>query len=276
MHCMSSEGFIYSRNPEMIGSQVDTDFDPEGDYNTISCSACHAVHANWTTAGPHAIRAVNASQLCLLCHTGMYIWIDGSHALAGVECIDCHGFDYYDSDTYFLNHTFAVDPDIACGQSDECHEGNVDWALNQLELIGDAFDALSEEVLAEAESFELRVQAFNESARANVTFANEMQEIIDDVRDRVQDLIDDDSHGFHNPADMTAALNEAFRDLLEAEAVFYQYVPTVYETNTVTVTETNLITRSDADNMLVMVGGSIGGIIIGLLVGVIVGKRMYD
>ena len=66
------------------------------------------------------------------------------------------------------------------------------------------------------------------------------------------------------------------RDLLEAEAVFYQYVPVVTVTNTMTVTETNVVTQSEADNMLVMVGGSIGGIIVGLLVGVIVGKRMYD
>ncbi|MDF1541077.1 MAG: multiheme c-type cytochrome, partial [Candidatus Thorarchaeota archaeon] len=58
MHCMSSEGFIYQQNPDMIGSQVDLGFNPDGTFNTVSCPACHSVHANWTTLGPHSIRAV--------------------------------------------------------------------------------------------------------------------------------------------------------------------------------------------------------------------------
>lgn len=276
MHCMSGEGFIYSRNPEMIGSQVDTDFDPEGNYNTISCPTCHAVHANWTSVGPRAIRAVNASALCSICHSGMYIWFGGPHQLVGLDCVDCHGFDYTntsDPNTYFLNHTFVVNPDIACGQSDECHEGMEDWALGQLDNIGVAFDALTDEILAEATSFELQVQAFNSSSTANATFANEMQDIIEDVRGRVDDLMDG-SRGFHNPSAMTAALNEAYRDLLDAEAVFYQYVPNL--TVTTTVTETNLITPPVADTMLQFVGGSIGGMLIGIIVGVLIGKRSFD
>ncbi|MHA2426347.1 MAG: ammonia-forming cytochrome c nitrite reductase subunit c552 [Candidatus Thorarchaeota archaeon] len=279
MHCMSGEGFIHSRNPDMIGSQVDLDFDPNGNFNTISCPACHAVHSNWTTAGPHAIRAVNASQLCVLCHQGLYIWYDGGHNLAGVECVDCHGYDLAnvtDPSSYFLNHTFVVNPDLACGQSDDCHEGYEDWALLQLEMIGDAFDSLTDEILAEATSFELQVQAYNQSANANVTFANEMQDVIDEVRDLVDDLIADDSHGFHNPSGITEILNEAYRDLLNAESAFYQHVPTMIVTETVTVTDTIVITRSEADSMLTLVGGTIGGLLLGIIFGVVIGKRAYD
>ncbi len=279
MHCMSGEGFINHQNPDMLSSGVSLDWNPEGNYNSISCPACHAVHANWTSVSPHAIRAVNASELCILCHQGLYIWYGGTHNIVGVECIDCHGYDLVnvtDPDSYFLNHTFVVDPALACGQSVECHEGQEEWALNQLENIGDAFDALSDEILTEATSFELQVQAFNQSAGANATFANEMQEIIDDVRDRVQALVDDDSHGFHNPVAITEALNDAYRELLDAKAVFYQYVPTFTVTNTVTETTVVVVTSSPADLMLPVIAGAIGGILIGLLVGAIIGKRIFD
>jgi len=277
MHCMSGEGFIYQQNPAMIGSQVDLEFDPDGDYNTVSCPACHAVHANWTTAGPHSIRAVNSSELCILCHQGLNIWYGGSHNLAGVECVNCHGFDYAidgDSTTYFMNHTFVVDPDLACGQSDDCHIDSEAWALNQLDLIGNAFDALVEEIKAEATALETIISAYNGTASANVTHANYVQGIIDEVVDLVDDLEGDDSHGFHNPTAFTAELNEAYQDLLNAKTYFYEYLPaeTIDNGTTITETVTNFVTILGGSELL-MAGALSGGLLIGILVGVLLGRR---
>ncbi len=106
MHCMSTEGFIHQED----------DFDVAGDFNSIGCPACHAVHNEWSEDGPSMIRAVNSTQLCAICHVGSHhdtynIWYGGTHHLAGVDCIDCHGYDltnHTDTDTYFLNHTFLL------------------------------------------------------------------------------------------------------------------------------------------------------------------------
>jgi formate-dependent nitrite reductase cytochrome c552 subunit len=132
------------------------------------------------------IRAVNASELCGLCHVGSHhptytVWIGGSHNLAGVECIDCHGYDLTPGESEFLNHTFAVDPDIACGQSDECHNGTVEWALNQLEEIQSSFHDLVEELETEATAFGAIVEAYNATAGANHTLANYVLDAIDDA-----------------------------------------------------------------------------------------------
>ena len=87
MHCMSVEGFL----------DQDAELDPAGDYNAITCPACHSVHSA-DIVNPAMIRAVNSTELCGLCHIeerhpSYTVWRGGAHDLTGfVECVDCHGF----------------------------------------------------------------------------------------------------------------------------------------------------------------------------------------
>ncbi|MFW9974668.1 MAG: multiheme c-type cytochrome, partial [Candidatus Thorarchaeota archaeon] len=82
MHCMSAEGFL----------DQDAELDPsDPDYNPITCPACHSVHSA-DIVNPAQIRAVNATELCGLCHVGSRhssytVWQGGAHDLTGiVEC----------------------------------------------------------------------------------------------------------------------------------------------------------------------------------------------
>jgi predicted CXXCH cytochrome family protein len=272
MHCMSTEGFVHQQNPDQLGSDVDTDFDPEGAYNAISCPACHALHANWSLTAPGMIRAVNATQLCAECHTGARhttynIWYGGSHHLAGVECIDCHGYDVAPGDHEFLNHTFLVNEDVACGQSD-CHDGEVngvdleEWALNQLEVIHDTYEALVEEITTEAEALRTVIETYNATEGADHELVNEVAEIIDAVEEVVTAQERDGSSGFHDPDGILSDLNEAYVDLLNAKAYYYENVPA----------DTAAPPPLGMDT-LVLAGGAIGGIVIGLVLGILVGRR---
>lgn len=269
MHCMSTEGFIHQ----------DDDFDPNDlSTNPIGCPACHSVHSEWSEDGPSMIRAVNATELCGLCHVGSRhttynIFYGGPHHLAGVQCIDCHGYDRVnvsDPNSYFLNHTFVVKPDLACGQSDECHEGMEEWALNQLESIQSAFDALVDEITTEAEDLYDIVVAYNETDGADHDLVAEVVDIIDSVERVVTQQLGDLSGGFHDAPGIMADLNGAYVDLLNAKAYFYENTPP--DTVTVTVTTTTTVTVPGGDTLL-LVGGSVGGIVIGLILGVLVGRR---
>ncbi len=272
MHCMSTEGFVYQQNPDTIGSDVNTDFDPYGDYNPISCPACHAVHANWSAVSPGMIRAVNDTQLCVTCHWEDQIWTGGPHQLAGVECTDCHGYDIAPGDNVFLNHTFSVNPDKACGQAPECHMGQEDWAVGQLEAIQNAFDALSQEILDEANSLQEVINAYNATDGANHTLVTEVQQTIDEVVENVGLLVADGSHGFHDPAGISSSLTAEYAKLLNAKVYFYENIPP--ETVTVTQTVTQTVTVPvEMTNTLMLAGGAVGGIIVGLLLGIVVGKR---
>ncbi len=258
MHCMSTEGFI----------DQEGDYDPaDTSFSAVSCPACHSVHGEWSDTGPAMIRAVNATELCGLCHVGSHhptytVWIGGSHDLAGVECIDCHGYDLTPGLSVFLNHTFAVDPDIACGQTDECHEGTVEWALNQLEEIQTSFAHLVEELETEAAAIGLIVEAYNLTADANHTLANYVLDAIDEAVGVAHYYGYDGSAGFHDPTETFDAVNGAFRDLLNAKAYFYENVPAA----------TTPGGGISADT-LIIVGGAAGGIVVGLLLGVLVGRR---
>ncbi|MDF1541084.1 MAG: ammonia-forming cytochrome c nitrite reductase subunit c552, partial [Candidatus Thorarchaeota archaeon] len=217
------------------------------------------------------------TELCILCHQGLYIWYGGSHNLAGVECVNCHGFDYAvegDNSTYFLNHTFVVDPELACGQSEDCHLWTEEWAKNQLDTIGNTFDALVDEIRAEATSFETIISTYNATAGANTTHANYVQGIIDEVVGLVDDLDGDGSHGFHNPAAFTAKLNDAYQDLLDAKTYFYEYLPpvTIDNGSTITETVTEFVTIPGGSQLMLAAALS-GGLLIGILVGVILGRR---
>jgi hypothetical protein len=178
-----------------------------------------------------------------------------------------------------LNHTFAIDPDIACGQArDEadvgCHEGMDTWALGQLEMRHDAFDTLTTEILAEATAMAAEVATYNATAGADVSAANAMQAAIDSAEDVVQYYVYDGSGGFHDGAQTFTALNEAYASLLDAKATFYEdtaAAPTV--TNTVTVTVTVTAPPVPGGDTLLLIGGSVGGIVVGLVLGILVGRR---
>ena len=258
MHCQATEAFIHQQNPGSLSDDVETDFAVDGEYNSISCPACHAVHSDWTNSSTAQIRAVNATELCGLCHTGTHdIFIDGSHNLAGVECTDCHGYQlifYRGSWRGALNHTFVVDPDVACGQSEECHEGLEDWALGQLEMRGQAFDALTEEILEVADALTAEVVAYNVTG-ANITVANDMQDAIDAAVDVVEDYQDDKSKGLHDGAETFTALNEVYADMLDAKATFYLAIAPV------------------GGDILMFALLGVGGIVVGLVLGLLLGRR---
>jgi len=292
MHCMTAEGSIFLTNPDELATtspDVDETFaDVDGNYNAITCPACHAVHSDWTelyetTKGsedvlaPGYIRATNATELCGLCHIElrhpMYeIYKGGPHDLAGVECISCHGYSLTrQSGNPFVNHSFALNLTAACGQSDFCHMDTEEWALGQLEMIQDAFTALSTEFYSESDALRTLILAYNDTAGADHTLVDDLILDIDNA-EYVFDLLGyDRSQGFHNPGTIFEELNAAYRDLLEAKATFYESVPeevTVTVTNTITTT----VTVIGADTLLI-VAGSVGGIVIGLVLGILVGRR---
>jgi formate-dependent nitrite reductase cytochrome c552 subunit len=254
MHCMSTEGFI---------DQEGT-FDVNGDYNAVSCPACHSVHSEWSdTTG--MIRADSPSELCGTCHVGdrhttYQTWEGGPHALAGVECIDCHGYDVAPGDNVFLNHTFVVNPDVACGQSAECHEGLEDWAINQLETYQASYETLTEEILAEADSFETIVLAYNATVGANQTLVDYVMGFVDNATATVTYYGGDGSTGFHAPHQIFGDLNSVYADLLDAKATFYMYMTPA----------AGPVIGADT---LIIVAGAAGGIVVGLLLGVLVGRR---
>ncbi|MFW9803472.1 MAG: ammonia-forming cytochrome c nitrite reductase subunit c552 [Candidatus Thorarchaeota archaeon] len=291
LHCMTAEGTIFGTNPDELATKspdVDETFaNPEtGNYNPISCPACHAVHSNWTEAyettkggadvvAPGYIRAVNATELCGLCHIElrhpMYeVYKGGPHDLAGVECISCHGYSLTrESGNPFINHSFALNLTAACGQSDTCHMDTEDWAFGQLEMIQDAFAALSTEFYAEADALRALIVAYNDTEGADQTLAADLVAEIDDA-EYVFDLLGyDRSQGFHNPGTIFEEMNAAYRDLLEAKATFYESVP---EEVIVTVTTTHTVEVVGGD-MLLTIAGSVGGIVIGLVLGILVGRR---
>ncbi len=156
-----------------------------------------------------------------------------------------------------------------------------EWALNQLEMHQSAFDALAEEIITEAEALLTTVLAYNATDGADHDLVAEIVDIIDEVEAAVHLQEGDKSHGFHDAAGMMEILNEAYADLLNAKAYFYENTPaaTVTVTETVTVTTTTTVHVTDPgtlfgfDSTMVLIGGSVGGIVIGLILGVLVGRR---
>ena len=57
MHCMATEGFV----DQQAGGHAT--FEPTDAVNAISCPACHAVHANWSS-NVGQIRAASTPELC--------------------------------------------------------------------------------------------------------------------------------------------------------------------------------------------------------------------
>ncbi|MFW9891811.1 MAG: multiheme c-type cytochrome [Candidatus Thorarchaeota archaeon] len=255
MHCMSVEGFL----------DQDADLDPAGPYNPLTCPACHSVHSA-DIANPAMIRAVNATELCGLCHTGSRhgtydVWKGGPHDLTGiVECTSCHGFREGDHGPE-MNHTFSVLPEDACNQT-ACHEGQLDWALTQMEEIQSSFDALVTDFTTEADAFETIVMEYNATADADYELVDYVLGIVDDASTTVGYYGYDGSSGFHDPMETFDALNGAFRDLLDAKAYFYENMP-----------EPTTPTPVGGFDTLIVVGGAAGGIVVGLLLGVLVGRR---
>jgi formate-dependent nitrite reductase cytochrome c552 subunit len=271
MHCQATESFIHQQNPGSLASFVNTSFAVDGDYNSIGCPACHSVHSNWSMIEGNAqLRANDANELCSLCHVGArhpnyQVWEDGPHDLAGVDCIDCHGYDtvyYREEGRGTLNHSFALVPELACGQED-CHDGDgqADWAINMMEMRAEAFDALTEEILADATALAAEVATYNATADANYTLTAAVQDAIDAAEDVVNLYTYDSSKGMHDGAETFTNLNEAHADLLNAKATFYKY------------SATGAATPAASMDMIIIIGGAAGGLVLGLVLGVLVGRR---
>jgi hypothetical protein len=105
------------------------------------------------------------------------------------------------------------------------------------------------------------VLAYNETAGANHTLANYVYGMVEEAEDMVTYYNNDGSSGFHHPHEIFGELNEAFADLLDAKAYFYE------------------MTGGDGGpaplraDTLIIVAGAAGGIVVGLLLGVLVGRR---
>jgi len=259
MHCMSTEGFI----DQQAGGHAT--FEPTDDVNAVSCPACHAVHANWSSTEGQ-LRANSPTDLCGLCHVGerhttYQTWTGGPHALAGVDCIDCHGYDVAPGDNEFLNHTFLVNLDKACGQSEECHKGLEDWAIDQLETYQASYEDLTAEIEAEVAAFKPIVLAYNDTADADHDLVDEVLAYVDAAADLVSYYDNDGSSGFHHPHQIFGELNAAFADLLDAKAHFYE------------MTGAGTTPPPVQADTLIIVAGAAGGIVVGLLLGVLVGRR---
>jgi len=252
---MSVEGFL----------DQDAVLDPAGDYNPITCPACHSVHSE-DSLNPSMIRGENSTELCGQCHTESRhptydVWRGGAHDLTGVvECTSCHGYRE-GSHGPEMNHTFFVLPEDACNQTG-CHDNNLDWALGQLEEIQSSFDDLVADFEAEATAFETIVMTYNATEGADYEFVSDVLDMVDAASTTVGYYGYDGSSGFHDPMETFDAVNSAFRDLLDAEAYFYENMP-----------EATTPPPAGGFDALIVVGGAAGGIVVGLLLGVLVGRR---
>jgi formate-dependent nitrite reductase cytochrome c552 subunit len=270
MHCQATESFIHQQNPGDLASFVNTTFDVDGDYTSISCPACHSVHSNWSMVeGNGLLRANDATELCSLCHVGDHhpqyqVWEGGPHDLAGVECISCHGYQLIWSShggwTPVTNHTFALNATAACGQ-DGCHEGDrADWAITMMEARADAYTALTGEIEDEATSLAALVDAYNVTTGANYSLSADVYEAIDAAELQVDIYNADKSMGMHDGAETFTTLNAVFADLLNAKAMFYKLSSTAAPTGA-------------SMDMIIIIGGAAGGLVLGLVLGVLVGRR---
>jgi hypothetical protein len=163
-----------------------------------------------------------------------------------------------------MNHTFFVLPEDACNQTG-CHDNNLDWALAQLEDIQTSFEDLVADFEAEAAAFETVVTTYNATEGADHDLVAEVLGLVDTASSEVGLYVYDGSSAFHDPMGTFESVNSAFRDLLDAEAYFYENVPEPTPTTTPPP-----VGGFDA---LIVVGGAAGGIVVGLLLGVLVGRR---
>jgi formate-dependent nitrite reductase cytochrome c552 subunit len=270
MHCMSTEGFINQQNPGSLASTVDTGFDVNGDYTSISCPACHAVHSNWSMVeGNVQLRATSATDLCSLCHNSVrhpqyQVWFGGPHDLAGVECTDCHGYQLiyatHGGWTEVTNHTFAIVNETAtCGQTG-CHEGELaDWAINMKDSRAEAYTALTDEITSAAASLAGLVDTYNATAGANYSLSAEVYDSIDAANSVVSLYNADKSMGMHNGVQTFDDLNAAYANLLNAKAMFFKLSTTA--------------APAGGMDMIIVIGGAAGGLVLGLVLGVLVGRR---
>ena len=169
----------------------------------------------------------------------------------------------------FMNHTFFIqNATESCGQSAECHEGQEAWAIAQMEEITTAFDELVSDFTDEADAFEAVVMAYNATDGADQTLVNYVLDAMGDASSTVAYYGYDSSSGFHSPMVTFDAINSAYRDLLDAEAYYYENLPAPPVTTT-----TGGGGGVPLDSTLIIVGGAAGGIVVGLLLGVLVGRR---
>jgi hypothetical protein len=135
------------------------------------------------------------------------------------------------------------------------------WALSQLEEIQSSFDSLVSDFTTEADAFSTIVMDYNATAGADYELTSYVMGVVDDASSTVTYYQADSSSGFHDPTGTFNALNSAFRNLLDAEAYYYENLPAPTGGGGAPL------------DTLIIVGGAAGGIVVGLLLGVLVGRR---
>jgi hypothetical protein len=213
------------------------------------------------------------------------IWMGSSHQLAGVECVDCHGYSIQPNGQGYMNHTFNVNLEEVCGQSEFCHEGMETYVLGQLEVIHDTYEALTLEILSLADDVETQVTAYEVTHDANTTIVAFSQSAITDARNIIDLFNEDRSRGAHDWWEMSSSLNIVHRALLqarasifEAESIVHELIAGEIEVTTHIVTMTRFIEPPPppaGQSELSFVGGSISGFIVALIIGIIVGRKYF-
>jgi formate-dependent nitrite reductase cytochrome c552 subunit len=215
------------------------------------------------------------------------IWMGSSHQLAGVECVDCHGYSVQPNGHGFMNHTFNVNPQEVCGQSEFCHEGMETYVLGQLEIIHDIYEALTLEILSLADTVENQAAEYEASQDANATVVSMARSIIADARNIVESFNEDRSRGVHDWQQISDSLNTAHRALLQARAAIFEAESIVYEliSGEIDVTTYTMIVTRYIDppppplgqSELNFVGGAVGGFMVAIILGIIVGRKyLYE
>jgi hypothetical protein len=153
-------------------------------------------------------------------------------------------------------------------------------------MIQDSFDALTDEILVEADSLQDSLDEYNGTDYANRTTAEHIQHIIDNATDLVERYRLDKSKGVHNQWETFQDLNAAYNDLVKADALLSEVIFAAVEretvTMTVTVTETmtevttvfETVPPPESESRLVVTGLGIAGLLAGLVIGVLIGRGM--
>ena len=213
IHCHSAEGALYD---------VTTFAEVE---NGITCPVCHDPHSD---ENEHHLREATVFDTCVTCHsheteTGSHLGLetpDGGEA----DCATCHmyGLDYstrLNAWEQNVNHTMSATI-ASCGQVDletndtTCHANpEASWlGKNIIQADYTELYALGDETLTAAhEAFE-RANTIAGADPAKLAQAKAKLEEIDELW---HDIGHTGSQGFHNPDEMTVAIDQLILDCEE-------------------------------------------------------------
>lgn len=180
--------------------------------NSITCPVCHDPHS---AANAYNLRTADSTELCATCHEYQAATFEGSNhdVVSGAECVICHMYgwaqDHTGEWTQVTNHTMFTWQG-ACGQ-EGCHnDPQAAWAGKEAIQASFAdFYALADSKVTEAhEAFEKA----NATAGADPEKLDEAKAMLDDIDALWHDIGLAGSQGFHNPAGMTAILEQILSD----------------------------------------------------------------